>query len=260
MGNHKTRLRKEIGQKLKALRATRRLSQVDLAKRLEISQAGLSLIERGQSSLNTEDFLQVLRVFNVPASHFYPDQGKGPSESVLQNALARLGAAHLYENESLPSENLEQAHHVIREVLIDGRNPRQITALAPVIVAQISQIHLSVLWAEFCNLGFERRLGWVLDNILSALRLAPRPASQVAARNYRQAETLLQALLGNVRFNHGLSQDFPLEDVLGASASSRKTLAQLRVQSSDISGKWQVASPLQVQDFVDALKASHDAS
>lgn len=260
MSNLKLNLRKEIGLKLKALREARQLSQVDLAKRLDISQAGLSLIERGQASLNTEDFLQVLRVFNVPTSHFYSDRDKGSPDSVLQNALARLGAAHLYENASLPSENLEQANQVVREVLIDGRNPRHITALAPVIAAQIGQIHLSKLWAEFCNLGFERRLGWVLENTLEALKLAPKPADLIAARNYRQAETILQQFLGSIHTGANTASDIPLKDVLGVIASSKKTLTSLEKQSSPISTKWGVLSPFHVQDFVDALKASHDAA
>lgn len=260
MNNLKTNTRIEIGLKLKALREARLISQAELAKRLEISQAGLSKIERGTSSLNTEDFLQVLRIFNVPASSFYPDQGKGTHESVLQNALTRLGAAHLYENASLPSENLEQVNQVIREVLIDGRNPRHITALAPVIVAQINQIHLSKLWAEFINLGLDRRLGWVLENTLEALRLAPKPADLTASRNYRQAETVLQQFLGNIPVGSSTAYDTPVRDVLGVVAPSNRTLSSLEKKSSPLSTKWRVLSPFQIQDFVDALKASHDAA
>ena len=260
MKNLKTNARKEIGLKLKALREARLISQVELAKRLEISQAGLSKIERGTSSLNTEDFLQVLRIFNVPASHFYPEQEKGSPEAALQNALTRLGAAHLYENESLPSENLEQANQVIREVLIDGRNPRHITALAPVLVAQINQIHLTKLWSEFINLGLERRLGWVFENTLEALKLAPKPANLTASRNYRQAETILQQFLGNIHSPTFKHYDTPLLDVLGVVAPSNRTRSSLEKQSSPLSTKWGILSPFQVHDFVDALKASHDAA
>jgi len=258
--NLKPRTRMEIGLKLKALREARRLSQIDLAKRLKISQPGLSLIERGQASLNAVDFLQVLRIFNVPASHFYSDQDKDAPDSVLQNALARLGAAHLYENASLPSENLEQANHVIREVLIDGRNPRHITALAPVVIAQIGQIHLSKLWAEFCHLGFERRLGWLLECTFEALRRAPRPPDLIAARNYRQAETILHQFLGAIGTLAPTDSDATLPDVLGVIATSQKSLVSLEKQSSPLSTKWRILSPFQVQDFVDALKASHHAA
>lgn len=260
MGNPKAKARREIGLALKALREARLLSQVELARRLDISQAGLSKIERGASSLNTEDFLEVLRIFNVPASHFYPKSLKGDPESVLQNALARLGAAHLYENDSLPSENLEQVNQVVREVLIDGRNPRHLVALAPVIVAQISRIHLNKLWSEFIHLGLERRLAWLLENTLEALKLAQRPTDQAWARNHRQAETVLQQFLVNIQAQGIPPEGAPLPEVLGPSASSRKTISSLENESSSISRKWGILSPFQVQDFVNALKASHDAA
>ena len=260
MDGLKTKTRREIGLKLKALREARLFPQVDLAKRLEISQAGLSKIERGTSSLNTEDFLQVLRIFNVPASHFYPDHSKGSSESVLQNALTRLGATHLYENASLPSENLEQANQVIREVLIDGRNPRHITALAPVIVAQIRQVQLSKLWAEFISLGLERRLGWAVENICEALKQAPRPADSISSQHYRQAETILQRFLANISAISNVAHDPLLPDIVGVAAPTNRTLSSLEKKSSSLSAKWRILSPIQVQDFVDALKASHDAA
>lgn len=260
MNNPKVKARREIGLALKALREARLLSQAELAKRLDISQAGLSKIERGESSLNTEDFLEVLRIFNVPASHFYPKQYKGDHESVLQNALARLGADHLYENDSLPSENLEQVNQVIREVLVDGRNPRHLVALAPVIVAQISRIHLNKLWAEFINLGLERRLGWLLENTLEALKLAPRPKNHTSAWNYRRAETVLQQFTNNIQAQGISPEGALLQDVIGTSATTSKTLNSLESNASSISREWGILSPIQVQDFVDALKASHDAA
>jgi hypothetical protein len=178
----------------------------------------------------------------------------------LQNALARLGAAHLYENSSLPSEHLEQVNQVIREVLIDGRNPRHITALAPVIVAQINQIHLAKLWSELVNFGIERRLGWLLENTLEALDLAPKPANLNASRNYRQAETTLKHFLGNINLAPKSLPDVLLKDVLGVIAPSHKTRLSIEKQSSPISARWLVLSPLQVHDFMNALKDSHDTA
>ena len=258
MNNLKVSARKEIGLKLKALREARRFSQAALSERLEISQAGLSKIERGASSLNAEDLLQVLRIFNVPVSYFYPDQEARAHEDILQNALSRLGATELYVNASLPSENLEQANQVIREVLVDGRNPRHITALAPVIVAQIHQVHLPRLWAEFIQLGLSQRLGWVLENTLEALRQIPRPADLATFRRYREAETALQQFLDGIQATAKPTYDTPPWDVLGVSAPSTRSRAELQKQSSPLSTKWNILSPFQVQDFVNVLKASHD--
>lgn len=260
MNKPKTKARGEIGLKLKALREARLISQVELAKRLEISQAGLSKIERGVSSLNTEDFLQVLRTFNVPASHFYPDKGKGSSEDVLQNALTRLGAVHLYENTSLPSENLEQANQVIREVLADGRNPRHITALAPVIVAQIRQISLSKLWSELASLGLERRLGWTLENTSEALKLVSKPLDSTVSERHRQAETVLDRFLANISAATSAAYDVLVPDIVGVAAPSERTISSLEKKASQTSTKWRILSPIKVQDFVEALEASHDAA
>ena len=260
MNKPKAKARGEIGLKLKALREARLISQAELAKRLEISQAGLSKIERGTSSLNTEDFLQVLRTFNVPASHFYPDKDKGSSEDVLQNALTRLGATHLYANASLPSENLEQANQVIREVLADGRNPRHITALAPVIVAQIRQISLSKLWSELATLGIERRLGWALENTSEALRLVSKPLDPTVSQLHRQAETVLDRFLANIAAVSSAPYDVWLPDIVGVAAPSDRTISSLEKKSSTVSTRWRILSPIKVQDFVDALEASHDAA
>jgi transcriptional regulator with XRE-family HTH domain len=260
MNKPKAKARAEIGLKLKALREARLISQAELAKRLEISQAGLSKIERGVSSLNTEDFLQVLRTFNVPASHFYPSKDKGVSEDVIQNALTRLGAGHLYENASLPSENLEQAYQVIREVLADGRNPRHITALAPVIVAQIRHISLSKLWSELAGLGLERRLGWTAENTSEALKLISKPLDTPVAQLHRQAEIVLDRFLGSISAAPSAAYDVLLPDIVGVAAPSERTISSLEKKSSPVSTKWRILSPIKIQDFVDALEASHDAA
>ena len=51
----------------------------------------MSEIERGDGSFTAEQFLAILKLFNVPASHFTSSTPQ--PDSSLQNALARLGAA-----------------------------------------------------------------------------------------------------------------------------------------------------------------------
>jgi len=160
---------------------------------------------------------------------------------------------------SAPSGTLEHAQQGIRGVSLAGRNPRHITALAPVFVAQLHQVHLPRLWAEFIQLGLSQRLGWVLENTLEALRQIPRPADLGTARRYRETETALQLFLESIQATAKQTHDTPPWDVLGVSAPSPRTRAALEQQSSPLSTKWNILSPFQVQDFVDALKASHDA-
>ena len=117
----------EIAKKVRTLRLSRHLTQEELSQALGLSQGRYSEIERGLGSFNAEQFLEILRIFNVPASHFTLERAR-PSEE-LQNALARLGARHLNEDAGLlPSEQLEKVEDVIRETLLEAGASRQITA------------------------------------------------------------------------------------------------------------------------------------
>jgi transcriptional regulator with XRE-family HTH domain len=75
----------QIGAKVRALRTARRLTQAQLARELKVAQGRLSDLELGKASLTAEQFLHILRIFNVPASEFMPSAGGVEQE--LQNAL-----------------------------------------------------------------------------------------------------------------------------------------------------------------------------
>src|SRR5262249_44243414 len=137
---------------------SRRWTQKELAARLEFSQSRLSEVERGAGSFTAEQFLLLLKLFNVGASHFVI--GTGDPDLELQNALARLGATHLDESEdALPSERLEEVHAAIREALVSGA-PRLVAALAPVLVRNAERLNLVKLYADLERTGLQRRLGW----------------------------------------------------------------------------------------------------
>ncbi len=146
-----------IGARVRALRSARRLTQARLAQELHVTQGRLSDLERGKASFTAEQFLAILRIFNVPASEFVP-----PSESIesdLQNAVARLGARHLFEvDHVVPSERFREVHAVVREVLADARSPRMIAGLAPVLVEHADTINLAKLALDLNQIGLERRL------------------------------------------------------------------------------------------------------
>src|ERR1035438_3665225 len=161
--------RTEIARKVRALRAERRLTQAELSKDLGLSQGRFSEIERGQGSFTAEQFLELLKLFNVPVSHFSPEEKGQTSE--IQNALARLGASHLHErSDILPSGLYEEAGSVVREVLVGAESPRHITSLAPVMVRNIDNINLNKLRSQFLEYGLERRWVWLLENTLAAIR------------------------------------------------------------------------------------------
>lgn len=252
----KAPLRAEIGRKVRELREGRGLTQADLANRLGLSQNRLSEVERGKGSFTAEQFLLLLRIFNVPVDHFSHVQPA--AESSLQNALARLGAFHLLESESvLPSDRLLEAEDVLREVLITATNPRHVAALAPVLVSNIDTLNLAKLWATFKDYGLASRLGWLIENTVEAIRQAEdTPKSRRQAYQLRKGQTVLQTLLDRVAPLHPEPSELGFEDRVATSASSRKTLEEIRQNASPISHRWGVLSPLHTEHFLEALNAA----
>jgi len=246
------RSRVEIGRRLQALRASRHWSQQDLAKRLDVSQAHLSKVERGLSSLTAEQLLFVLQLFNVPATHFAE---RADPELELQNAVARLGGSHLHETtDVLPSEYLDNAQRVIREALVTG-TPRLVTALAPVLVRQAYRINLPKIHEELARIGLQRRLGWLVDNVLRALEELRQPVharSREWAKVYRSTEGALRLYLELAAERHVQTP----RDVLDATVRSTQTVQEVEDAGSNISRKWGIVTSLQPTDFVQALEAA----
>jgi transcriptional regulator with XRE-family HTH domain len=252
--------RSQIADKVRALRQARHWTQSELASHLHISQSRLSEIESGDGSFTAEQFLAILRLFNVPTSHFgvsAPDRG-----SQVQNALARLGAFHLHESsEIIPNERLENPADVVREALLDG-SPRLLTAIAPVLVGNIDRINLNKLRLELLQIGFERRLSWVVDNTLSAIQRELTESLPLAwAQRYRRAETVLGALSDSISAAPDLRALAPrAPDVLDSGIRSKRTLAEVSASTSPISQKWEIVTRLQPADFAEALRAARAGS
>lgn len=62
--------RTEIGNRLKKLRKSHKLSQIYVAEKLFISQAGYSLIEKGKNSVSPEHLIRLSQLYNKPANYF----------------------------------------------------------------------------------------------------------------------------------------------------------------------------------------------
>jgi transcriptional regulator with XRE-family HTH domain len=247
--------RRTVAAKVRELRQSRKWSQAELAKRLDLSQSRLSEIERGNGSFTAEQFLHLLKLFNVTASDFVSEAGD--RDLRIQNALARLGASHVQESANvLPSEQLEDVHDVVREALVDG-SPRLVTALAPVLVDNAERLNLSRLHSELERIGLGRRLAWVVDNTLTALRSDPKlgAKSKERAKLDRRAELILGHLKWHFTVPDDASSHAPL-DVLDATIRSKRTLEEVRRSASEISQRWGIVTSLQPADFLQALKAA----
>jgi HTH-type transcriptional regulator/antitoxin HipB len=250
-------LRTSVGRTLRELRRARRWTQAELSGRLGLSQSRLSEIESGASSLTAEQFLVLLGLFNVGASHF-TGTPKDPTAE-LQNVLARLGATHLHESDDVVTrEALDDVATAVKAALTSA-SPRLLTALAPVLVEQVDRLNLRKLRADLVELGFERRLDWLLDNTREALeeelRGAPPPAW---ARRYRRARTILElALDATPAVGHDEVAGPP--DVLDAGVRSKQTLKEVLAASSSLSRRLGIASSLHPKDFAEALRGARNA-
>lgn len=244
-----------ISKKIRQIRQDRRWTQAQLAKLLGLSQSRLSELERGQGSFSAEQLLAILTTFNVPVDAFA--RSKQSHADQLQNALARLGATHLLELESLPSETIKDAVAAIRETLVATEHSRHITAIAPVIVQNARNLNLSKLRAQLSESGLERRLGWVIENTLEALkRELAKDLPRETALAYERAKLVLQG----IRTDQWLAGDTKIsdipEDLLDPDIASEKSKTETRADSSSISKRWRILTGIQVEDFVRALEAA----
>jgi transcriptional regulator with XRE-family HTH domain len=251
--------RRAIAAKLRELRQARGWTQAELASHLGLSQARLSEVERGAGSFTAEQFLAVLRLFNVAVADFVPPPRGEQRERALQNTLARLGARHLHESSStLASATLGDIADVVREALLSG-NPRLITALAPAIVGNIDDINLPRVRARQSDAALSSRFAWLIENILDAIRHEAEPLPPGSAKRLRRAEVVLRSLLESITSEQHAGPH-PVTDVLDADIRSQKTLSSVAAASSAISRKWNIISRLLPDDFLTALRSARDAA
>lgn len=243
--------RRDLVARVRDLRIERRWTQSELAKRLGLSQARLSEIERGAGSLSAEQLVEVLRLFNVRLEDLVDKQ---PVEDEIQNALARLGALHLREVTTvLPSDRVSSVGAAVRETLLAPRDNRLLLALAPVLLANLDLVNLDVLHAEFRQLGFPVRVPWLVENVYLALGLSSPSHGSPASR--RRAAAVLADFLSR---HPPPGENEILPDAIDPHVRSTRSLANVRERASEPSRHWGVLSDLQPSDFADALRAAHD--
>ncbi|MEY4579182.1 MAG: Helix-turn-helix domain [Pseudomonadota bacterium] len=251
-------VRTQIGGKVRELRNTRRWTQAHLAQRLNLSQARLSELERGQGSFSAEQLLEIFRLFNVDASYFALDQDHASDEDRLWNAAARLGARHLLESESvLPSQLMQNVHDVLREGLVYARSPRLLTALSAVLVARADELQLHHVEEQLARLGLQHRLSWLVANTLEAInrQLALSPQRAVSLR-YRRAQVVFSTWLNVPRPKPVSAQ----VDVLDTDIRTEKSRVIAERQRSPLSAAWGIVSELQPEDFSRAIGAANETA
>ena len=234
------------------------MTQAALAAELGLSQSRLSEIERGDGSFTAEQLLTLLRLFNVGVSHF--DDSVVDPDRDLQDALARFGARHLVESLSgIPDRNFEDLYYVLESALVAG-TARFVTALAPVLLQHVERVNLAKIQIELLKIGRERRLPWLVENVRTALDMLVSSSNhddQHWSRARRRVEVPFRLFLDIVALAPAEGRGAP--DVLDPTIRSQKSLDDVCAASSAISQRWRIATSLQPEDFVEALRASRAA-
>lgn len=258
--NAKTR-KNSIGAKVRELREERRWTQARLAALLGVTQGHLSQLEHGKRLFSADQLLTLLKHFNVQLDYFSTE--KSSTGSQLQNALAWQGASHLAESENvLPSERLKNAAAVIRETLVSADSARQIAAVAPVFVEHAGQINLTRLRNEFAEIGLENRFGWAIECTSEAIK---RESSEVLPREwrlkYRRAATIIETYIAPfIHLSPTPNPDQPPPfEVLDPEITSSEALNDVIANLSPIARKWRIATTIEVDDFVRALRGARGA-
>ncbi|MBK8576265.1 MAG: helix-turn-helix transcriptional regulator [Elusimicrobia bacterium] len=255
-------IRLEVVEKVRRLRQTNRWTQARLGRLLGLSQNRLSEIERGSGSFTAEQLLLILKTFNTPLSYFSFGP-TAPAGKVLQNAISRLGASPLQESpDILPTEKLDNSTAVIREVLTDATTPRQITALAPVIVNQPNSLGLNKLRLDFFGEGRINRLGWLFENTLLAVRAElhspPHTLPKECVDRYHRTEVLLQNILRYPGFTVR-RRNKNLEDPLEPEVLYSNEAFEEAIKSRDrVAKRWRVVTRIKTGDFVQALRGARE--
>jgi len=242
-----------LGAKVRELRKARRWSQAKLAHEIGLSQPRLSQIENGVGSLSAEALLRILRLFNVGVEYF---DVQYEAVSPIQNALARHGAVHLVESQTLIPSSLDEPIEVVWEVLRHPESTRHVTALAPVLVASSDGIALRELASRLARIGRDNRLGWLLESLRHAIPLAQNGTLRERRAGHR-AEVAATLLLDS-----GVIKAPPTSealDLLDPDIRTAKTAEQVLAHASPEARRWGIATRIQTSDFVDALKAARES-
>jgi transcriptional regulator with XRE-family HTH domain len=246
--------RQSIVRKLREIRRERGWTQAELAEMLGLSQARISVIERGGGTISAEQFVALLALANVPIEDFLPRQNP---EDEVQNTLARLGALHLREIEDVvPTERFRKVEDAVAETLVAPRSSRLVLALAPVLVWNIDHVNLDQTNARLERIGLSHRLGWLVESILHGIPLVGNAGAPAWARRRRRAAFVLTEFLNRFQRlgpNTEQSPEAPV-DHLDSNIRSAKTLAMVWQSSGDVARRWGIATELAPEDFGAALR------
>lgn len=253
MTTNLTQYKTSLSERLKHLRAERKLTQKDLAKILGLSQARFSKIENSKNSLTAEQFLFLLQQFNLSAGGFLLKKETPDEKASLQNALCRLGARHLREVPGLlVPEKFTNPGEVIIEILLTASSSRLITALVPLIVTNYSVIPYHLIADRLNAQKLANRFGWILEGTCRALEKslsAPYLPHDVRVL-YQKASILIERKLF---FLEPFTKAGLHEDELDKDLLTKRTIELVQKSRDKEAEKWHIVTRIKKEDFEKAL-------
>lgn len=78
-----------VGQKIRQIRKSRRLTQAELASRIGVTQSDLSRMENGEYKVGLDTLFRILQVFELSMSNFFEE----PAADAESTASARAAPA-----------------------------------------------------------------------------------------------------------------------------------------------------------------------
>ncbi len=255
-----THFRSSISAAVKELRLRRCFSQAEFARFLNITQAGLSHIESGKSSLSAEQLIFLIEKFNLSFDDFVKRKKVLP-EQELQNAMAKFGAAHLVEIPNIVvSETLLDVNEVIYEVLARAYHSRLIAHLAPVVVKNATAIEFLKISDRLIPIQKQNRIWWFVEKTYDAVRerLLDNNFNKVWQKYYQDAERLLLRNKGAGEALKAFKYAPSLFDILDDELISQGYVTKAKERSDDCAKKWGIITSLKTKDFYEALKETDE--
>lgn len=251
-------IQKAISVGIRKLRKEKRITQVDLAKVIGLSQAQISKIENGDGSITAEHLVQLLKKYSLSLSYFISleTDSKYHEDPALQNALVHLGATHLrLISDVVIPEKFAFPEEVILAVLVSP-SLRLITALAPVIVRHCESIHFHQIAENLRGYGIEYRLWWLVDGTYNAIaeRLKAPSLSRDLHRSYQRAFFLLE----RKKLDGDVLQDRLKEDELDPDLISEKTVQSVKLNRDKLAKYWHIITRIKETDFEQSLQNSEE--
>lgn len=250
-----TDFRWSISGAVKELRLKRCFSQAEFARFLNITQAGLSHIESGKSSLSAEQLIFLIEKFNLSLDDFVKRKKVLP-EQELQNAMVRLGAKHLREIPGVViSEKYLDVCEVVFQVLLQAPHSRLVAHLAPVVLDKAPEINFISLFHRLVPTEKQNRVWWLVEQVLNSAnrRLAKDHLPKPQMKKYKTATLILydNICIGDAMKELRDRQD--IYDILDGEVVSVGHTNKARDRSDEVAKKWRLITGLTENDFYEAL-------